>query len=99
LQLLGNLHALLYTLRTEYGMEQVSDLQRDVILSIQPRRPVSYKLENDDIEWLVWQRQNHPELTGPQLQAELLKERGKKIGDHAINTILRKKGLARRRGR
>jgi transposase len=61
--------------------------------SVQPRRPASYKLEDADIAWLVQQRRENPELSGTQLQKALEEQRGKEIGDRAINAILHKRGL------
>jgi hypothetical protein len=82
-------------IRAKHGVRRPSDSPPRV----QPQRPASYKLEEDDIEWLLQQRRDHPALSGPKLQAQLREQRGKEIGDHAINIILRKRGLSKERKR
>jgi hypothetical protein len=82
-------------IRANHGVRRPSDSPPRV----QPQRPASYKLGDEDIEWLLQQRRDHPSLSGPKLQAQLREQRGKEIGDHAINVILRKSGLSNGRKR
>jgi transposase len=82
-------------IRASLGLRRPSDSPPGV----QPLRPASYKLDDADIAWLLQQKQQNQALSGSKLQSALRQQRGKKIGAHAINVILRKHGLSTGRRR
>lgn len=66
--------------------------------SVQPRRPTSYKLDEADLAWLLQQKRKHPALSAAKLRVALKNQRGKEIGERAINGILLRYGLSGARG-